>query len=247
MNRRVSATDENQRRPVVLVLYSEVAQAAALMQRVPGERYEVFSCPLTVSLGRWSGELEPDVILLAPPSNPGQLTSTCEKLRAQAEQPIVVVSEASDLLVAEALATGVDEFIVLPVGDRQLVARIDAVIRRSSRFRKETTQVGGLTLSNSGLYAELHGRRCSLSPIEFRLLSCLVSAPGKVLTHQTLMARVWGAEYVASRHYLHIYVRYLREKLEDDPSNPRIILNAWGVGYRFQPPPLERASSSNPD
>ena len=99
----------------------------------------------------------------------------------------------------------------------------------------ETNRVGGLILSSSDLSVERDGRRIFLSPIEFRLLSCLASAPGKVFTHQALMSRVWGAEYVDSRHYLHLYIRYLREKLEDDPSDPRLILSEWGVGYRFQP------------
>src|SRR3990172_9463388 len=80
------------------------------------------------------------------------------------------------------------------------------------------------------------GRRVYLSPIEFRLLATLASSPGKVLTHQTLMSRVWGAEYVDARHYLRVYIRYLREKIEDDSTNPQIFLTEWGVGYRFEPP-----------
>ena len=72
--------------------------------------------------------------------------------------------------------------------------------------------------------------------MEYRLLACLASAPGKVLTHQTLMSRVWGVEYVDSKHYLRVYVRYLREKLEDDPNEPSLIVSEWGVGYRLVPP-----------
>jgi len=86
-----------------------------------------------------------------------------------------------------------------------------------------------------------------LSPIEYRLLSCLASAPGKVLTHQTLMSRVWGAEYVDARHYLRVYIRYLREKIEDDPTNPQIVLSEWGVGYRLQlPEPSRREETALP-
>ena len=81
----------------------------------------------------------------------------------------------------------------------------------------------------------------SLSPIEYRLLSCLVTAQGKVLTHDYLMTRVWGPEYVDSRQYLHLYIRYLREKLEADRKNPRIILSEWGIGYRCQPEPTSES------
>jgi two-component system KDP operon response regulator KdpE len=154
-----------------------------------------------------------------------------------------VLSERSEeLLVARVLAAGIDEYLVQPIGERELTARIEAMLRRMRRYGgpAQTNQLGGMILSSSDLSAELDGRRTFLSPIEFRLLACLASAPGKVLTHQTLMARVWGAEYVDSRHYLRLYIRYLREKLEEDPAQPQMILSEWGVGYRFQPPEPSR-------
>ena len=67
-------------------------------------------------------------------------------------------------------------------------------------------------------------------------MSCLASAPGQVITHQTLMSRVWGDEYIDSRNYLRLYIRYLREKLEDDPTSPQLIVSQWGVGHRLQLP-----------
>ena len=76
-----------------------------------------------------------------------------------------------------------------------------------------------------------------LSPIEFRLLACLAREAGRVVSHAKLMAQVWGPEYVDCRHYLRLYIRYLRSKLEDDPRDPRLILTEWGVGYRFQTDP----------
>jgi two-component system KDP operon response regulator KdpE len=107
--------------------------------------------------------------------------------------------------------------------------------------------VGSLVLSAADHSVTRDGRRAYLSPIEFRLLATLASSPGKVLTHQTLMSRVWGAEYVDARHYLRVYVRYLREKLEDDPTNPQLILSEWGVGYRLQlPEPAPESIASAP-
>ncbi len=160
-------------------------------------------------------------------------------MRAQTERPIVVMSERSDeLLITRVLAAGIDEYLVLPIGARELAARIEAMLRRMNHYNglRETNRIGGLILSSTDLSAECNGRKVFLSPIEFRLLSCLASAPGKVFTHQTIMARVWGAEYVDSRHYLRVYIRYLREKLEDDPTKPQMILSEWGIGYRLQPP-----------
>jgi two-component system KDP operon response regulator KdpE len=227
----------------LLLLYTDAAHAAALFQRLPGEDYEVISCPVSAPVDGWMEELQPDLILLDPPPEQKQLLKTCEALRAQTERPIVVLSERSEeLLVARVLAAGIDEYLVQPIGERELTARIEAMLRRMRRYGgpAQTNQLGGMILSSSDLSAELDGRRTFLSPIEFRLLACLASAPGKVLTHQTLMARVWGAEYVDSRHYLRLYIRYLREKLEEDPAQPQMILSEWGVGYRFQPPEPSR-------
>jgi DNA-binding response OmpR family regulator len=220
-------------------VYEDTIQAADLVQRLASVGYEVISCPLSAPTDRWLEELRPDLVLLTPPSELSKLLEACEAVRARTERPLMVLSERSEeLLVTRALATGIDEYLAMPIGDQELAARINAMLRRMHRNvgMEETRRVGDLVLSSVDHSAERAGRKAFLSPIEFRLLACLASAPGKVLTHQTLMSRVWGAEYVDSRHYLRVYVRYLREKIEDDPTNPQIIISEWGVGYRLQPP-----------
>ncbi len=223
----------------LLLLYTDPEQAAALSRRLSTADYELISCPLSASGAGWLEELCPDLVLLDPPPDQTELLQTCEHVRKLSDRPTVVVSECdADSVIARVLATGMDEYFVLPIGDRELIARIDALLRRIRRYAgaKEKEKLGDFALIAADLSAERGGRKVFLSPIEFRLVSCLASAPGKVLTHQTLMSRVWGAEYVDSRHYLRVYIRYLREKLEDDPANPQMILSEWGVGYRFQPP-----------
>lgn len=98
-----------------------------------------------------------------------------------------------------------------------------------------TTEFGGMVLSADEQSAKLCGRKTLLSLIEFRLLACLVAAQGKVVTHGYLMSQFCGAEYLNSRYNLRLYIRSLREKLEADLANPRIILSEWGIGYRLQP------------
>ncbi len=223
----------------LLLLYTDPEQAAALAQRLSTARYEVISCPLSASATGWLEELRPDLILLDPPPEQAELLKSCERVRKLSERPTVVLSECSaEAVIARVLATGMDEYLVLPIGDRELIARIKAMLRRIDRYQgaRDREKLGDFTITAADLSVERAGRKVTLSPIEFRLVSCLASAPGKVLTHQTLMSRVWGAEYVDSRHYLRVYIRYLREKLEDDPANPQMILSEWGVGYRFQPP-----------
>ena len=238
MDIAVDGTSEDIARTRLLLLYSEASQVASLVPRLPSERYEVITSS-PYSLKGWIEELRPDIVLLAAPTDIEGLVAACETARAETESPVVVLSELADeTAITRSLATGIDDYLVLPLGDRELVARIEAMLRRVHRAPSldDTRRIGDLVLSMSDHSVTRAGRRVVLSPIEFRLLACLASAPGKVLTHQTLMSRVWGAEYVDSRHYLRVYIRYLREKLEDDPNRPQLVLSEWGVGYRLHAP-----------
>ena len=231
-------SSDGKRKKCVLFLNDEPEQTAGLVAGLSTQGYEVISCPSASLGGSWVAELEPDLIVLVPPSDQKRLLAACEAVREAVDEPLLVLSDrGEELLVARVLAAGIDEYLVLPIGFRELAARIEALLRRMRRHDElgGARQVGALTLSPSDHCATVRGRPVFLSPIEFRLLSCLASAPGSVLTHQTLMSRVWGAEYVDSRHYLRLYIRYLREKLEEDPTHPQLILSEWGVGYRLEP------------
>lgn len=190
----------------------------------------------SASADRLFKDLSADLVLLVPPPEEKQLLETCVSLRSKTTRPIVVLSELSNaLVIVRALETGIDEYLVLPIDYRELLARIMAMIRRvSDNGHAEIKRMGSLTLSLPDHSVEYCGREILLSPTEFRLLDCLLSAQGKVCTHDTLMTQVWGAEYVNSRHYLHLYIRYLREKLEEDPRKPQILISEWGVGYSFR-------------
>jgi two-component system, OmpR family, KDP operon response regulator KdpE len=222
----------------LLLLFSEAEVAGALVRSLPSETYEVISCPLAASQERWVEELRPDLVLLAPPPEQEQFLQACETVRAQLEQPVVVLSELGDeQLITRALAAGIDEYLVLPMGERELAARMQAMMRRLRRYeeRNGSLSVGNLVLCAEEQSVKRNGQKICLSPTEFRLLACLASAPGKVFTHQTLMSRVWGEEYINCRHYLRLYIRYLREKLEDEPADPQMIISEWGVGYQLMP------------
>jgi two-component system KDP operon response regulator KdpE len=114
------------------------------------------------------------------------------------------------------------------------------VLRRTAdvpvkRVQPETLVAGDLEVRLKEHKVYRNGELVDLSPIEFRLLSVLVQETGRAVSHSKLIARVWGPEYVDCRHYLRLYVKYLRSKLEDNPKSPRLILSEWGVGYRFEP------------
>lgn len=236
-NLSTSVTPE-ERSQLILLAYADAVEAGALVQRLPHKDLEIISCPLSGPLERLLDQVQPDLVLLAPPNESGPLLQACESLRSATTRPVVVLSDnGEERSITRALAVGMDEYLVLPIGDRELGARVQAMLRRLSPIagNSEAGQASGLLLSSSDLSVVSSGRRILLSPMEYRLLACLASAPGKVFTHEALMSRVWGEEYVDSRQYLHLYIRYLREKLEEDPRNPRLITNEWGIGYRLDP------------
>ena len=226
----------------LLLLYSSASVAGPIFERLAASTHAVMLCPVTTAVERWGSQLDPDLVIIVVDGEGDELIERCEAIRELTDRPIVVVSDCcEERTVVTALNAGVDEFVSTTVGDEELFARIDSLLRRyrgpaQDRWpgpAQDRWQAGGLTLCASELSAEAAGRRVLLTPIEFRLLSCLASAPGKVFTHQTLMSRVWGAEYVDARHYLYLYIGYLREKLELDAKQPRIIMSEWGVGYRL--------------
>jgi two-component system KDP operon response regulator KdpE len=204
------------------------------------DHFEVFACDASFDSSRLIEEVQPDLVIIGCEGEAREVLAVCERVRGLTDRPVVVLSSrCEDIVIARAFDLGVDEYLALPIGDHALRARLVALVRRSKTFATSSVrEVGGLTLWPAEQAATISGKKISLSPIQFRLLSCLAAAPGTVLTHQTLMSRVWGAEYVDSRHYLRLYIRYLRERLEADPNNPKMVLSEWGVGYRFEPPPV---------
>jgi two-component system KDP operon response regulator KdpE len=134
----------------------------------------------------------------------------------------------------DALDAGADDYVTKPFGIGELLARIRAALRHAMR------KPGGEPLSMSGVSLDLEKRRAvrdgmeiHLTPIEFRLLACLARHLGMVVTHRQLLGEVWGPSHVEHTHYLRVYLKQLREKLELDPVRPKHLLTETGIGYRL--------------
>ena len=136
------------------------------------------------------------------------------------------------------LDLGADDYIAKPFSPRELLSRIRALLRRSlmappSR-KTEIIVDPDLKIDFARREVIVRGQKVVLRPTEYRLLYHLVSNAGRLLTHETLLSKVWGREYRDESHYLRLYITYLRQKLEKDPSHPQYILTERGVGYRFK-------------
>jgi two-component system KDP operon response regulator KdpE len=135
------------------------------------------------------------------------------------------------------LELGADDYVTKPFSPRELVSRVRAVLRRteaiSGGLRGLITVDEHLKIDFDRREVWLDGDLIKLRPTEFRLLYHLVQNAGWVMTHDTILAKVWGYEYQDEPHYVRLYINYLRQKLEKDPADPRYILTERGVGYRF--------------
>ena len=135
------------------------------------------------------------------------------------------------------LELGADDYIGKPFGHRELVSRIKAVLRRldaPAPLARNMVQIDSyLSIDFDKRRALVDGQEIHLRPTEYKLLHHFINHPGKLLSHENLLSRVWGPEYRDDTQLLRLYVNYLRKKIEPDPANPRYIFNERGLGYRF--------------
>ncbi|MCL6429375.1 MAG: response regulator transcription factor [Anaerolineae bacterium] len=160
----------------------------------------------------------------------------CRRLRAVTGASIMAVSQARDeeTLVA-AFESGVDEYVRKPVSEAEVAARVEAILRRVAKVggdpRSHLPVCQGVMLDTANRILYVRGRRVRVSPIESRLLQCLVQHAGQVVSRETLLRQISCSEKRASVGLLTLYIHYLRRKIETDPRHPRYILTRWGVGY----------------
>ena len=136
------------------------------------------------------------------------------------------------------LDLGADDYIAKPFNPRELLSRVRALLRRSlmppPARKTEIVVDDDLKIDFSRREVTVRGKKVVLRPTEYRLLYHLVNNAGRLMTHETLLSKVWGHEYRDEAHYLRLYITYLRQKIEKDPAHPQYILTERGVGYRFK-------------
>jgi two-component system KDP operon response regulator KdpE len=180
----------------------------------------------------------PDLVLLdiGLPDTDG--FQALREIRVFSDVPVIMLTARNDTMdKVKGLELGADDYMTKPFDHLELLARIRAVLRRldmpSPQNRIPSVSVGDLEVDFTVHEAKIKGIRIELTPTEYKLLYHLVRNSGRILTHETLLSRIWGREYTEELDYLRVYVRRLRDKLGDDPVHPRYIRTERGIGYRF--------------
>ncbi len=159
-----------------------------------------------------------------------------ERIRSWSTVPIIVLSvRSSEAQKVRLLEIGADDYVVKPFGIAELLARVRVALRRQSRAAsgEPAVTVGPLTIDLAARVVTLNGARLALTPKEYRLLQVLAQHAGNVVTHQHLLKEVWGSIHMQDTHYLRIFVRKLRQKIEPNADSPKILATELGVGYRL--------------
>jgi two-component system KDP operon response regulator KdpE len=175
-----------------------------------------------------------------------------EAIREFSDIPVIMLTARDETMdKVKGLELGADDYVTKPFDHLELLARIRSVLRRldmpAPRSRIPSMKSGDLEVDFQVQEARLAGERLDLTPTEYKLLYHLVRNAGRILTHETLLSRVWGREYSNELDYLRVYIRRLREKLKDDPARPFYIRTERGTGYRFIAPPQADARPQSPE
>jgi DNA-binding response OmpR family regulator len=169
------------------------------------------------------------------------------RVREQIGVPVIfVTARRRELDEVLGLELGADDYITKPFDVDVLLARVRVVLRRSQRQEADSPPPGPLTVGDLEIDPLAHtvtvdGQPVSLAPREFAVLHTLALEPGRVISTRDLLARVWGAEYEGEPQVVYVHIRWLREKLEQDPTHPRRIITVRGVGYKLQPKLLQES------
>ncbi len=226
----------------ILVVDDEPTFVRLIEQVLTNEGYEVFKANNGLEALRLLFVQKPDLVLLDVIMPRMDGWQTCQRIREISDVPIIMLTgkKKAEEDIVRGLDYGADEYLFKPVGNRELVARVRAVLRRSelpssTEVKREVNYADDfLTVDIAGRKVMVKGERVKLTPREFRLFALLVEKAGHILTHKQLLEKVWGWEYTDDLDYVRIYISHLRQKIEPDSTLPRYIITEPGVGYYFQ-------------
>lgn len=184
-------------------------------------------------------EERPDIVILDLNLPDKSGFDVLREIRLFSNVPVIILTvRGEELDRVKGLELGADDYIVKPFSHSEFLARVKAVLRRSSPeiVSEERLNLGGIVLNAGERKVILSSKEAKLTPTEFNLLYYLAMNEGKTIATETLLRKVWGEEYVDYPEYIKVYIQRLRNKIEEDPKNPHLIISVRGRGYMFKKP-----------
>ena len=227
------------KKPVALVVDDESNILRFVRANLRASGYEVASATNGAEALAQFEAVNPNVVVLDIMLPEIDGLEVCRRIRNISDIPIIMITAKDDIQDAvEGLNAGADDYITKPFAVEELLARINAVMRRVKNVVTQTPadkiKLGNLLIDLSQRQAIINGQSAHLTPTEYRLLTYLVNNVDKVVSHEELLIAIWGSEYKECTHYLRVSIGRLRQKIETDPSNPEIIVTCSGVGYMIR-------------
>jgi two-component system KDP operon response regulator KdpE len=231
------------RKDTILVVDDEPRLVRLVREILTAVGYEVLSARDAKEALEGLAIEQPDLVLLDI-MLPGDVDGyeVCRKVREFSAVPVIMLTaKIREVDMLHGFDVGADDYLTKPFNAKELIARVKAVLRRSSALGDQAVVTadlacGDLTVSFARRRVRVGDREIALTPTEFKLLQHLALNANRVVLHEDLLMEVWGPQYRDDIDYLRAYVRHLRRKLEDDPSEPHYILTTPGVGYMLSCP-----------
>lgn len=229
----------DQRNMTILIVDDEPRIRDLVRMNLEMEHYRVLEASSGQQALEYLRDYLPDLVILDVMMPDMDGFETLKAIREVSTVPVIMLTvRQSEQDRIHGLDLGADDYLAKPFSPRELISRVRALLRRSmmpAPARKTAIVVDpDLKIDFAKHEVIVRGQKVDLRPTEFRLLYHLVNNAGHLLTHETLLSKVWGREYRDEAHYLRLYITYLRQKIEKDPAHPRYILTERGLGYRFK-------------
>ena len=223
----------------ILVVDDEVLLVKGIRFNLQNEGYEVITGSDGLEAVRLVQEQDPDLVVLdvMMPNMDGM--TACSKIREASDVPIILLTaKTDDMDKLMGFDCGADDYLTKPFNILELKARIRALLRRSGSRQKQSSgnllEIGGITLDLNARNAYRGGVLVDLTAKEFDVIEFLMRNPNRVYSREALLDTIWTYEYRSDIRTVDVHIRRLREKLEEEPAEPKYIMTKWGVGYYFR-------------
>lgn len=223
-------------RTLVLLIDGHKADLAETARLLHANSYDTAEADDGLSGLRQFFNLHPDIVIIDLGVNEMSGWKVARRIREMSDVPVIITAgDATNEDVTHALDLGVEGFLTKPYDTRELIARLNSIRTRSMQTDEDkwVYQHNGLTVDLRSCEVFVHGEEVGLTSTEYRLLTYLIDRRGWVLSHDQILSHVWGSDYIGEKSQVKLYIWYLRQKLENDPRHPELIVTRRGLGYSF--------------